>query len=100
MPYGIIKTQKKDADGVHGGPTHWLMRGTLVRIVNGEEDWSEVETLYPVFGFPIPGADTAYKVRTQYVHPSDYVEIPGRFGPMLEAWAEYFQRVREYLCLA
>lgn len=100
MPYGIIKTQKKDADGVRGGPTHWLMRGTLVRVVNSGEGWAEVDTLYPVFGYPIPGQPATYKVRTQYVHPSDYLEIPSRFGPMLEAWAEYFRRVREYLCLA
>jgi hypothetical protein len=100
VPYGIIKTQKKDGDGVRGGPTHWLLRGTLVRVVKDGEDYSEVETLYPVFGYPIPGTAPMYKVRTQYLSPSDYYEIPGRFGPMLEAWAEYFQRVREYMCLA
>lgn len=100
MRYAVIKTQKKPDDSFNEGPTHWLMRGTLVRILAESEYGTHVETLYPVFGVGILDYPARYEVREQHINPDDYYEIPGQFGPMLESWAELFQRVREWLCIA
>ena len=101
MRYAVIKTQKKPQDGVHNGPSHWLVRGTLVRILAETDQEALVETLYPVFGVSVMGdTPNSYAVKEQHILTQDYLEIPGQFGPLLEAWAEYFQSVREWLCLA
>lgn len=98
MRYGVIRTQKERAGGVFGFPTHWLMRGTLVRILRDKDYGTEVETMYPVFGAPFFNA--RYAVRTQYVKRHDYYELPRWLGPLLEWFAPKFQRAREWLCLA
>ncbi|AOJ42693.1 hypothetical protein WJ23_33210 [Burkholderia lata] len=102
MRYGVIRTQKKEGDGISLGPAHWLRRGTPVRIAaDARQLGIRVETMFPVFGVPIFGvASSRYKVREQYVTADDVVELPQWLGPFLEWFAPKFQRVREWFCLA
>ena len=93
MRYGVIRTERN-----RSGVPHWLNRGTFVRVLADRPYGELVETLYPVFGAPELGC--TYSVKQQTIYRNDYHEIPGQLGPFLEAWAEYFQRVREWLCLA
>lgn len=92
MRYGIIKTDKR-----HDCTTHWLNRGTLVRVLADRPMGELVETLYPVFGKEELG--NTYTVKQQVISDKDYYEIPGQFGPLLEAWADLFQKTREFLCV-
>ncbi|KGW51190.1 hypothetical protein A4G85_31635 [Burkholderia pseudomallei] len=98
MRYGVIRTQKCDYD-VHGGPVHWLRRGTLVRVLRGGEGFGyQVETMYPVFAIPVVRSrPQRYGVREQHVVRSDFYELPQWFGPFLEWSAPRFQRAREWL---
>ncbi|CAB3795614.1 hypothetical protein [Pararobbsia alpina] len=97
MRYGVIRTQKKESDGVQKGPVHWLKRGTLVHVHGTGEYGIRVETLYPVFGVLVPGATVSYAVREQHVKLHDVLVLPRLAGAAVRAAAKQLQRVR--LCV-
>jgi hypothetical protein len=64
--YGIIVTEKVDRPEF---PIHWLLKGTVVRIL--EE--GEVECVAPCYG--VPFAQFKLRKHRQFLNPEDFIEI-------------------------
>jgi hypothetical protein len=65
--YGVIVTEKVERDD---GTIHWLLRGTIVQII----DDGEVECVASCYG--VPFADFKFRKHRQFVNPEDVIEFP------------------------
>lgn len=96
MKYAMIVTERKAFAGMPNDPKHWLMRGTLVKVLRETELGAfVVETLCPVFGVDNTFLHYHYAVKLQHVDREDFVTLPDCMGPVVEASAKTFQRARE-----
>jgi hypothetical protein len=94
----MVITERKAYERGPNDPKHYLVRGTLVRVVRETELGTFVtETLYPVFGVEDTFNGYRYETRTQYLDRDDFVYLSECLAPMVEAGADLFRKTREFL---
>lgn len=104
MHYAVIVTERDAIERTPDSPIHWLNRFTLVRVLNDKPDslgLHVVETMYPVFSnIPeLTSSPPRYEIMVQHVRGVDLMRLPEYAGPCIEAFAEMFQRTREFFAI-